>query len=73
MEGNEEGEGVMGHEMVPDESQADVSVHGLWNLGTPTLFDICTVNLYAGSYLRQTSAKALATAENKKKDQYLQP
>ena len=31
------------------------------------------VNLDTGSYLRQTSAKALATAEKEKKDKYLHP
>ena len=31
------------------------------------------VNLDTGSYLRQTSAKALATAEKEKKYKYLQP
>ena len=31
------------------------------------------VNLDAGSYLPQTSAKALATSEKEKKDKYLEP
>ena len=51
-----------------DESQVDVSVHGLWKLGTSALFDMLIVNLYVGSYLRHTSAKALATAANEKKE-----
>ena len=41
--------------------------------GTPLLFfGMQIVNLDAGSYLRSTSAKALATAEKEKKDKYLQ-
>ena len=53
----------MGQATVPDESQADVSVHGFWKWGTTALFYMLIVNLDAVSYLRQTSAKALATAE----------
>ena len=51
----------------------DVSVHGFWKWGTNALFDVRIVNLDAGSYLPQTSEKALATAEKDKKDKYLQP
>ena len=51
----------------------DVSFHGLWKLGTTTLFNMQTVNLYKGCYLRQTSSDALATEEKDKKDKYLQP
>ena len=36
------------------------------------MFDIRTVNLNAGSYLRMTPEKALAKAKNEKKDLYLQ-
>ena len=36
------------------------------------MFDIRIVNLYAGTYLRMTSEKALAKAEKEKKDLYLQ-
>ena len=36
------------------------------------MFDIQTVNLEAGSYLRMTPEKALAKAEKEKKDLYLQ-
>ena len=46
-----------------DESRVGVSVHGFWKWGTTALFDMQIVNLDAGFYLRQTSAKALATAE----------
>ena len=59
--------------MVPDESRADVSVHGFCKWGTTALFDMRIVNLYVGSYLRQTSAKALETAEKEKIYKYLQP
>ena len=59
--------------MVPIESWVDVSVHGLWKWGTTALFDIRIVHLDVGSYLRQTSAKSLATAEKEKKEKYLQP
>ena len=51
----------------------DVSVHGFWKWGTTALFDMRIVNLDAGSFLRQMPAKALATAEKKKKGNYLQP
>ena len=71
-EGNEEGEGATGQEEVPDGSQADVSVHGLWKWGTYALFDMQIVNLYAGSYLRHTPAKDPETADKEKKDKYLQ-
>ena len=36
------------------------------------MFDIRTINLDAGSYLRMTPEKALEKAEKKKKDLYLQ-
>ena len=58
---------------MPDESWADVSVYGFYKWGTTALFDMHIFNLDAGSYLRQTSTKALSTAEKEKKDQYLQP
>ena len=41
----------MGQENVPDESWADVSVHGFWKWGTTAIFDMQIVNLDAGSYL----------------------
>ena len=66
-------EGETGQATVPDESRADVSVHGFWKWVTTALFDMRIVNLDAGPYLRQTSAKALATVEKEKKDNYLQP
>ena len=56
-----------------DESRADVSIHGFWRWGATALFDMRIVNLDAGSYLRQTSAKAPATAEKDKRDKCLQP
>ena len=58
---------------MPDESRAYVSTHSFWKWGTSALFDIHIVNLDAGSYLYQTSAKALKTAEKKKNRNYLQP
>ena len=56
---------------MPDESRAYISVHGFWKWGTTALFDIQIVNLYAESYLRQTSTKALATAKKEKIEKYL--
>ena len=61
-------EGATGQATVPDKSRADASIHGLWKWGTTDLFDMRIVNLDVGSYLRQTSAKALAMAEKDKKD-----
>ena len=58
---------------MPDESRAGVSVHGIWKWGTTALFEKIIVDLYAGSYLCQTFAKALTTAEKEKKYKYLQP
>ena len=49
--------------MVLDESRADVSANVLWKWYTTALFDMRIVNLDTGSYLCQTSAKALETAE----------
>ena len=66
-------EGATRQETVPEESRADVSVHGCWKWGTTAIFDMKIVNLDAGSYLSQTSANALATEEKDKKDKYLQP
>ena len=77
--GQQEGEeqdgtkSTTGQATVPDESRADVSVHGFCKWVTADHFDMQIVHLYAGSYLRQTSAKALATAEKDKKENYLQP
>ena len=56
-----------------DESRADVSVHDLWKWVTFSLLDMQIVNLDVGSYLHQTSTKALATAEREKNDKYVQP
>ena len=72
-DGNDNREGVMGQEIVPDDSLADVSVHRFWKCGTSAIFDMQMVNSDVGSYLRQTSAKALAMAEKEKKDKHLQP
>ena len=58
--------------VVPAESRADVSAHGLWKRGTIAMFDIRIVNLDAGSYLRMTPENPLAKAEKEKKDLYLQ-
>ena len=64
--------GQPGQVVVPAESRADVSVHGLWKRETTTMFDIRIVNLDAGSYLlRMTPEKALE-AEKEKEDLYLQ-
>ena len=63
----------MGQAKFPDESWADVSIHGLWKWGTTALFDMIIVNSDVGSCLCQMYAKALATTEKEKKDKYLQP
>ena len=59
--------------MVTDKSRADVFIRGFWKWGTSALFDMRIVNLDAVSYLRQTSAKALAAAEREKRYKYLHP
>ena len=55
-------ESAKGRTTVPGESWADVSVHGFWKWGTYAIFNMQIINLDAGSYLRQTSAKSLAMA-----------
>ena len=54
--------GQPGQVVVPAQSRADVSAHGLLKRGTTAMFDIRIVNLDAGSYLRMTPEKALAKA-----------
>ena len=71
--GNKGEEDATKQAMVPDESRADVSIHGFWKWGTSTLFDMNIVNLDTSSYLRHTSKKALEMADKQKKDKYLQP
>ena len=71
--GNDGGEAATGQATVPDESQKDISVQGFWKWGTTALFGMRIVNLDTGYYLRHTSAKALAMAEQEKKDKHLQP
>ena len=66
-------EGDTGQAMLPDDSRAYVSVHGLLKGVTTAFFDMQIVNLDSGSYLCRTSAKALKMAEKEKKDKYLQP
>ena len=63
---------MTGQATLSDDSRADVSVHSFWKLSTTALFDTRIVNLDVGSYLRETSAKDLATAEKEKKDKYIQ-
>ena len=64
--------GQPGREVVPAESRADVSAHGLWKRRTTAMSDIRIFNFDAGSYLHMTPEKALAKAEKEKKDLYLQ-
>ena len=59
--GDKKGEGETGQATVPDESRVDVGVHVFWKWGTSAIFDIQFVNFDAGFYVRQMSAKALAT------------
>ena len=76
--GQQEGEeqdgtkSTTGQATVPDESRADVSVHGFWNWSTTALFDMQIVNLYVGSYMRHTPENPLAMAEKELNDKYLQ-
>ena len=57
---------------VTAESRVDVSAHGFWKQGTTTIFEIRTVNLNAGSYLRMMPEKAIVNTDKEKKDLYLQ-
>ena len=57
-------QGATGKAKAPDESHADVAVHGFWKWGTSAFFYMQISNLDAGSYLKQKSDKALVTAEN---------
>ena len=58
---------------VPDESRADVAVHGFWTWVTSALFDMRIVNLDEVSYMCQTYVKSMETAEKENKDKYVQP
>ena len=49
------------------EARTNVGNHGFWRRGTTLLFDICIINLDAGSYLCMTPGKALAKAEKENK------
>ena len=66
-------QGATVHSTVPDESRADVAVHGFYKWDTSALFDMQNFNLDVGSYLHQTSVKALTMEEKEKNDKYLQP
>ena len=35
----------------PEETRASVGAHGFWRRGTTAQFDVCIINLDAGSYL----------------------
>ena len=61
-----------GQVAVPVELRSNVSAHSFWKRGTTVMFDIRTINLDTGSYLRMTPEKSLAKAEKDKKDLYLQ-
>ena len=50
-EDQDDKEGDTGQATMPDESQADVSIHGFWKWGTTTTFDMKIFILDAGSYL----------------------
>ena len=70
---NEDVKGETGHATVPDDSQADACIYAFWKWGTSALFDMRIVNLDSGSYLHQTSAKDLETAEKGGNYKYLHP
>ena len=53
------------------ETWEDVGDHGFWRRGTTSIFYIGIVNLDAGSNLCMTPEKALAEADNDKKDKHL--
>ena len=72
-QGSQGGQGATGQETVPDDPRADVFVHGFGNWVTSALFDMWIFNLDAGSNLRQTSEKALETAEKENNDKYVHP
>ena len=64
------GNGVTG--VVPEETRSDVRAHGFCRQGPYALFDVCFVNLEAGSYLHMMSEKDIEKAEKDKKYRYLQ-
>ena len=49
--------------MAPEDTRSDVSAHGFWKRGATALFDVCIINLYAGSYMCMIPEKAIAKAE----------
>ena len=65
------GQGETIQATMPDESWVDVPIHGFHNCGSSALFDMQSVNLDAGSYLIQTSAKALEKVDKEKKEKYI--
>ena len=58
--------GNVAREEASEETRTGDGAHGLWRLGTTAIFDICIVNLDAGSYLRMTTEKALEKSEKDK-------
>eukprot|EP00957_Ditylum_brightwellii_P085567 6508404-Ditylum_brightwellii.AAC.1 len=53
------------------ELQGDLSIRGLWECQTDTIFDVRITNSDAKSYLSKTVAKYLLAQEKEKKDKYL--
>ena len=51
-----------------EETWADVGEHGFWRQWTTALFDVCRIDLDAGSYLHMMPEKALENSEKENKD-----
>ena len=63
--------GGTGQVMVPGELWDDLSTQILWKRGNTEMFDIRTINLDAGFYLRMAPEKSLSKVYKYKKDKYL--
>eukprot|EP00957_Ditylum_brightwellii_P129079 9846221-Ditylum_brightwellii.AAC.1 len=56
-----------GRTQVPGEEWGDVSIHGFWERGTTSIFDVRITNLYAATHQLQDPKRLIAKAEWEKR------